>query len=95
MGELRSTGWWDFYFVALAVKTPLPMLLLSIIGFVWCARLSYLNRHWQIAAPAAAFIAILIFCAAYSKINIGVRHVMVLFPLMAIAAAAFSGCDVA
>jgi len=36
-----------------------------------------------------AIAAILFFCSAYSHINIGVRHVLILFPLMAIVAGAF------
>jgi hypothetical protein len=35
-----------------------------------------------------AFITILLFCCSYSRINIGIRHVIILYPLMAIAAAA-------
>jgi hypothetical protein len=32
------------------------------------------------------FVAILAFCCAYSRINIGVRHVVVLYPLLALGA---------
>jgi len=34
------------------------------------------------------FHVILVFCCSYSHINIGVRHVLVLYPLLAIGAAA-------
>jgi hypothetical protein len=88
MGELRRTGWWNFYLVALAVKTPLPLLLASLAGFVWLMRRALREKSWTLAAPVLAFAVILLFCSTYSHINIGVRHVMVLYPLMAIVAAA-------
>ena len=34
LGEVRTTGWWYFFPVALAVKTPLPFLLLTGVGIV-------------------------------------------------------------
>jgi hypothetical protein len=88
MGELKRTGWWNFYLVALAVKTPIPLLLLAVTGCVWLTWHSYRKRQWTLAAPVLAIAAILLFCSAYSHINIGVRHVLILFPLMAIVASA-------
>lgn len=43
-------------------------------------------QQWIWAAPVIAFVALLLFCSFYSHINIGVRHVFVLYPLMCIAA---------
>jgi hypothetical protein len=42
----------------------------------------------MLAAPVLAIASILLFCSTYSHINIGVRHVLILFPLMAIVASA-------
>jgi hypothetical protein len=89
MGELKRSGWWNFYLVGLAVKTPLPLLLGALGGLVWFSVRSFRERRWMLAAPALAFAAILLFCSSYSHINIGVRHVLILFPLMAIVAGAF------
>jgi hypothetical protein len=90
MGELRRTGWWDFYLVALAVKTPLPLLIGALFGCPWLLRRAVRESSWMLAASVLAFAAILLFCSTYSHINIGVRHVMVLFPLMAMIASAFA-----
>ena len=38
LGEVRTTGWWYFFPVALAVKTPLPFLLLTGAGIVAALR---------------------------------------------------------
>src|SRR5205807_2644847 len=34
LGHQKTGGWWYFFLVALAVKTPLPFLILSTIGLV-------------------------------------------------------------
>jgi hypothetical protein len=57
---------------------------------VWILIRSYRERRWLLAAPVLALAAILLFSSAYSHIMIGVRHVLILFPLMAIVAGAFA-----
>jgi hypothetical protein len=86
LGEVRKTGWWYFYLVALAAKTTLPLLGLGLAGFAFLTARAVRERTWQYAAPAAFFAVILAFCCIYSRINIGVRHVLVLYPLLAVAA---------
>ena len=34
LGQQRTTGWWYFYLVALAAKTPIPLLVTGPIGMV-------------------------------------------------------------
>lgn len=87
LGQFSSTGFREFYLVAIAVKTPLPLLLLSIGGLVFlCWQAA--QRGWTVAAPTLAFVVLLTFCSFYSHINIGLRHVFALYPPMCIAAAA-------
>lgn len=88
LGHFSKTGFRYFYLVALAVKTPLPFLLLALGGLVYLGRRAR-EREWTAAAPVTAFVVLLAFCSFYSHINIGLRHVFVLYPLMAIAAASF------
>ncbi|MES1192589.1 MAG: glycosyltransferase family 39 protein [Steroidobacter sp.] len=98
MGKLDLKGWWDFYIVAIGVKTPLLLLAMTLGGFAWLAW-SYTEKlrtgnaaatDWMPLAPVLAFVTLLFFCSAYSHINIGLRHVFVLYPLMALAAAALT-----
>ena len=86
LGEQRRTGWWYFYLIALAVKTPLPLLILGVTGMGMMTCSGWRQRQWEKMAPALAFIAVLTFSSVYSHINIGVRHVIVLFPLLGLAA---------
>jgi 4-amino-4-deoxy-L-arabinose transferase-like glycosyltransferase len=87
LGEVRSHGWWYYYVVGLAVKTPLPMLLLGLPGLALLAVRSWRARAFEVGAPAAYFLAILAFASFFSSINTGIRHVLILYPLMAIGAA--------
>ena len=87
LGQVSASGWWYFYPVDLAIKTPLPLLVFGAAGLVWLLLRGWKSRNWLTAAPAVCFFSILTFCALYSHINIGIRHVLILYPFMAIAAA--------
>lgn len=87
LGEVSRTGWWYFYPVDLAVKTPLPLLLLGLPGLALLARRGLRERSWILAGVPTCFVVLLAFCCFYSQINIGVRHVLILYPLLALGAA--------
>ena len=81
LGQNSMRGWWYFFPVALAVKTPLGLLLLSIVGMVAAVRG---KRLWWI--PPALLLTILFVCMP-STLNIGVRYALPLYPMMALTAA--------
>jgi hypothetical protein len=86
-GQLKAGGWWYFYLVDLAVKTPLPLLLTGIPGLALLAHRGWKSGNpWQLT-PAALFLALLAFASLFSRINIGVRHVLILYPFLALGAA--------
>jgi hypothetical protein len=87
LGEVRSTGWWYFYLVALAVKTPLPLLAAGSAGVAWLARDGWRGRDTWRLTPALMICAMLAFASGFSHINIGIRHVLILYPLLALGAA--------
>jgi 4-amino-4-deoxy-L-arabinose transferase-like glycosyltransferase len=87
LGEVRNSGWWYFYIVALAVKTPLPLLGLGLAGLGILGREGLKERRAAPLAFPVLFVVLLGFCSLYSRINIGVRHVLVLYPLLAVGAA--------
>jgi len=87
LGQVRVTGWWYFYLVALAVKTPIPLLAAGPVGLAWLARDGWRNRNSWALAPAVLVGLMLTFASAFSRINIGTRHVLVLYPFFAVGAA--------
>jgi hypothetical protein len=84
LGQYRRTGWWYFFPVVLAVKTPMAFLILAIAGMV-----AVLWRRaavpWQQRLTAFFAIAILVACMA-SRIDLGVRHILAIYPLLAVLA---------
>jgi hypothetical protein len=78
LGRISNTGWWYYFPIALAVKTPIPYLLLALAG------LFLIPRQTRFLAIIAAVILAISMC---SRINIGVRHIaMIYIPLSMIAA---------
>lgn len=88
LGQLSDDGFPAFFPVALAVKLPLPMSVLAIVGFIAVMRQSDTpDTRMRALAPimaALATVAVLI----PSRTNIGVRHVLHVVPLIAALAGA-------
>ena len=85
LGRYSQTGWWYYFPVALAVKTPVPFLILAAIGGVASLRLAWRSRDWRPAAPFVAAGAVLA-ASIPSRIDIGVRHILPMYPLLAVSA---------
>ncbi len=87
LGRVRLTGWWYFYLVALAVKTPIPLLIAGPVGLGWLATLGWRRGNSWALAPLALGVAILVFASAVSRINIGIRHILIVYPFFALGGA--------
>jgi 4-amino-4-deoxy-L-arabinose transferase-like glycosyltransferase len=85
LGEVRDTGWWYFFPVALAVKTPIAFLILVGIGVVAAARAPPGSERTGQLMPLLIAAALLLVCLP-SRINIGLRHVLPIYPFLAITA---------
>jgi hypothetical protein len=73
LGKFSLTGFWYYYPVVLAVKTPLGFLLLLGTGLALACRK---RTDAQGAWLPLAFAAGILLTAACSRINIGVRHIL-------------------
>ncbi len=88
LGRNSLHGWWYFFPVALALKTPLALLILAAVGWLALLR-EALHRekpvpfNWRPWAPAVAGAAILLVNLP-TGLNIGVRYMLPLFPLLAL-----------
>lgn len=82
--EYSDGGWWYYYPVAMLVKTPLPALIAVVASVVltpWIARVDW-RREGCVALTASVLLA----AAMTSKLNIGIRHVLPIYPLLYICA---------
>jgi len=72
LGQHSYTGWWYYYLVVLAVKTPLPFLALVIYGAVAADR-GLKGGGTQLAL---VFSLGILWFALTGHINLGVRHIL-------------------
>jgi hypothetical protein len=86
LGRISSKGWWYYFPIVLLVKTPIPLLVLSFLG-AWVA-IADSRRHgpWDALLPIAASAVILAVGMA-TRVDIGVRHILPLYPQLALLAA--------
>jgi hypothetical protein len=89
LGHIKDGGWWYFFVVGVAVKAPLAFLVLAGVGII-SLKIFEPQRRWRAMAPLLAALAVLLVTMPVKYIA-GVRHVMVVFPLLAIIAG--SGCS--
>jgi 4-amino-4-deoxy-L-arabinose transferase-like glycosyltransferase len=89
LGRYSLKGWWYYFPIALAIKTPLAFLILTAGGVAAAVGRMKTRKDWRILAPIVASVAILA-SSLFSRTDIGVRHILPIYPLLAIAA----GCGV-
>jgi len=79
-GHWSQTGWWYYYLVALALKTPLATLALVAIGLVVVARgvLRDPGDRWLLVPP---LFLLYVMSFHYGK-NYGVRYLLPAFPFL-------------
>ncbi len=75
LGKFSGHGWWYYFPLTVCLKSTLPMLLLAVLGISRPALYPLLS--------AAVVFAV----AMPSNLNIGVRHVLAVYPFLAIAGA--------
>ena len=75
LGHYGEHGWWYYFPVAIFFKTPLALLALLGIGVIvcWSRRAEHDGAY---VTPLAFGFGILIFVAAFSHINLGIRHIL-------------------
>ena len=83
LGEARTFGWWYYFPVALAVKTPLALLLLLAVGIGVCCG----NRRRVLYLMPMAFSLGILLPAMAGNVNIGVRHVLPVYLAFSVMAA--------
>jgi hypothetical protein len=81
-GEYRDTGWWYFFPVVVGVKTPIGFLILAGCGIFAIVR-GFRSSPWQQHLTVIFPGAIMLVCMS-SRIDLGVRHILAIYPLLAV-----------
>jgi 4-amino-4-deoxy-L-arabinose transferase-like glycosyltransferase len=84
LGNSKPGGWWYFFPVAVALKTPLPFLVLALAGLFYAIR-SARSRKGSTLMPAVAMVAIFV-ATIFVTWKAGTRHVLTELPLLAVLA---------
>jgi dolichyl-phosphate-mannose-protein mannosyltransferase len=74
LGEYRTMGWWYYFPVLFFFKTPIPFLALALAGTILIARRAR-EGLVLVLPPIAMMLSVL-----GSHINIGVRHILPVYP---------------
>lgn len=79
-GEFSLKGWWYYFPVAFLIKTPVALIVLFLAGVALCAvRWRTLTQNELfVLLPVAAYLA----AAMAAKLNIGLRHILPVFPFV-------------
>ncbi len=77
-GEASNKGWWDYFLVALAVKTPLPLLLFFLAGLFRIARRGLWRQTSVLWVLPLLFLAL----GLTGILTIGYRHILPAIPCM-------------
>jgi hypothetical protein len=84
-GHWSDHGWWYYFPLAFAMKSPLPFLIFLATGVALAVRFRRELPFAELAAWVGALVYLL--CAMSSKADIGVRHILPVYPLVSVAAA--------
>jgi 4-amino-4-deoxy-L-arabinose transferase-like glycosyltransferase len=88
LGERKADGWWYFFPVALALKTPVALHLLALLAIIgaWIAGRGGSWREWPVHRARAPALGAALFIGALlvSGMNIGSRHALPALPLLCI-----------
>jgi hypothetical protein len=88
MGEIRAGGWWYYFLVTLAIKTPLPLLLGLLLSILMA------RTYWRmnLLASICLLIPVIVYFVMISRSgwNIGHRHLLPIIPMLLILVSSLS-----
>lgn len=88
LGQHSQLGWWYYYLVVLAVKTPIPLLVLALYEGAFVIGKKEPGRPRKGVSLAIAFSVGILLISLTSHINLGVRHILPVYIGLTIVAAA-------
>ncbi len=84
LGEYSLEGWWSYFPVAFLIKTPVGSLLLILASLLFPRRGKPFGKRGVIFLLLP--VAVLFAAAMQGRINIGLRHILPVYPFLFVAA---------
>lgn len=80
LGQNSSTGWWYYFPVAIFFKTPIPIFILFALTLIYFRKIKSKDKFDELLVilPMVIFLGF----AMYSKANLGIRHILPIFPFL-------------
>ncbi|MFH1547649.1 MAG: hypothetical protein ABIC57_04125 [bacterium] len=82
-GQYSKTGWWYYFPMSMAIKMPIPILFGTVILFILGTRY-LIEKRFKIGSLIilAAIPAFYMLLSMSSNINLGLRHILIVFPFL-------------
>jgi hypothetical protein len=77
LGEFSQKGWPHYYIIAILVKATLPAICFLLLAVIPAMRV----RRFEIVV-CALFATLFLLVSAFSSLNLGIRHVLPIFPFL-------------
>jgi Dolichyl-phosphate-mannose-protein mannosyltransferase len=84
LGEHSYEGWWYYFMVAFVMKTPIGSLVLIVASLFYYRAGRSLSRREAVLLLTP--VVIIFLGAAQSKTNIGLRHILPVYPFLSVLA---------
>lgn len=88
MGEWSRNGWWYYYFVALGMKETIPLIFLTLLGWLLLVP-SVPDRNTRLLLTVP--VVVLFGMTLGDRAQAGVRYFLLIFPMFFLTAAAAAG----
>ena len=85
LGSYSTQGWWYYFPIAFLLKTPIPLLIYILVAFLF---LSFRKdkAEYFLLVP----VGIIISLALLGHINIGIRHILPIYPFLIVLASSIA-----
>jgi len=78
LGERSFSGWWYYFIITFALKTPLSLIVMLLVSIYLAFRSPDLKKDIYVMLPALAYFLIFL----TNNINIGNRHLLPIYPFI-------------
>jgi hypothetical protein len=88
-GKFSRKGWWYYFPVAFLIKTPVALIVLFLTGAILCAirYRTFLQNELFVLLPLVFYLG----AAMTAKLNIGLRHILPIYPFVLLLAGKTAG----